>query len=170
MKKLLKQAEDKLANLFKDAPKLSDSARESLVKAWPWIALVVGILQLLAAWGLYKLTDWADRSYRAADSLYRYYTGEGLGAYSGFDKLMIYLAVVVLVVDAVILLMAFSPLKERRRKGWDLLFLGVLVNLLYGLVSVFIDTRGIGSLLFSLLGSAVGFWLLFQVRDKFAKK
>jgi O-antigen/teichoic acid export membrane protein len=63
--------------------------------------------------------------------------------------------------------MAVSPLMKRLRRGWDLLFLSALINLVYAVVTIFIDSRGIGSFFLSLLSSAIGFYLLFQVRSKF---
>lgn len=165
---LLKQAESSLADVFKGAPPLSDSAKNSLVKAWPWIALVFGILQILAAWGLYGLTKTAERLSDIANIYSAYYTGTTVGL-SSTDRMIIYLGLVVLLVDGVILLLAFSPLKARQSRGWDLLFLGALLNLVYGIIAVFINGRGVGSLIFSLIGSAIGFYLLFQVREKYHK-
>ena len=159
----IKKIEEKLAALFKGLPDLKDGSREALVGAWPWIALVFGILQLFAAWALWGLV-------RAAESILgeysRYYVNYP-EALSGAEKFVIYLGIVVLLVDAVILLMAYPELKKRARRGWELLFLGALLNVAYSFVSLFIHERGFGSFLFSLLGSAVGFYLLFQVRGKY---
>ncbi len=154
----VKTIETKLDNLFKGLPNLSDKSKEALAKAWPWIALVFGILQLFAAYGLSRLTSVVSTYatiYAVAQPL------------SSLDKLIIYLGVLVLIVDGVILLMAYPHLKTRSRRGWDLLFLGSLVNVAYSVVELFISDRGFGSFIFSLIGSAVGFYLLFQVRDKY---
>jgi hypothetical protein len=67
----------------------------------------------------------------------------------------------------VILLMAYPHLVKRARRGWDLLFLGSLLNVVYSLVSVFIDGRGFSNFLLSLVGSAIGFYLLFQIKDRY---
>lgn len=155
--------EKQIGGLFKGAPALPENSKEGLVKAWPWIALVFGVLQLIAAWGLWELTR---RSERLLDTLSMYYTHTDYGL-GGFDKMMIYLGIVVLLIDSVILLTAFPQLQRRAKRGWDLLFLGALLNLGYSLVSLFIDDRGIGSFIFSVLTSALGFYLLFQVHDKY---
>lgn len=154
--------EKQIGGFFKGAPALPESSKEGLVKAGPWIALIFGVLQLVVAWGLWELMR---RSDRLLDTLAMYYdTGYGL---SSTDKTFIYLGIVALLVDAVILLMAFPELQKRARRGWDLLFFGSLLNLGYSVVSLFIDDRGVGSFVFSLLMSAVAFYLLFQVRDKY---
>jgi len=158
----IKKLEDKLEAFFKGAPPLPDSSRESLVAVWPWIALVFGALQVLAAWGLWNVI-------RAAHSIFEYgsFYIRYPAAVSSSDKMIIYLGITVLLVDAVILLMAYPGLKKRTRRGWHLLFLGALINLAYSVVSLFIDGRGIGGFVFGLIGSVVGFYLLFQVRGKY---
>ena len=162
---LVKSAEDSLEGVFKGLPPLPEGGREGLAKAFPWIALIFGILQLVAGLSLWHLTRYVDVLNDYANSIYQY-TGTRVGL-SSTDKMIIYLGIIILVVDAVILLMAVSPLMKRARRGWDLLFLSALINLLYSVVSIFIDGRGFGTFLISLLSSAVGFYLLFQIRGKF---
>lgn len=164
----LKTLETKLEDMFKGLPPLPASSKETLAKVWPWLALIFGVLQLAAAWALWGLIRASDRLIDYANE-FSYYTGQRLGP-SSIDKTMVYLGVIVLVADAVILLMAYPALAKRQRKGWDLLFLGALLNVVYSIVAIFIDGRGVGSFIFSLLGSAVGFYLLFQVREKFSSK
>lgn len=164
----LDKAEDSLAKIFKDLPQLPDSSKEGLAKVWPWLALIGGVLQLFAALALWRLADWADRVTDVANSLSVYYTGYSVGP-TGFEKSIIYLGVAVLLVDAVILLMAFPKLQKRLRSGWNLLFLASLLNVVYAVLQIFTFQRGFGNFIFSLLGTAIGFYLLFQVREKFAK-
>lgn len=164
----LDKAENSLAKIFKDLPQLPESSKEGLAKVWPWLALIGGVLQLVAALALWRLASWADRVTDLANSLSVYYTGYTAGP-TGFEKTIIYAGVIVLVVDAVILLMAFPKLQKRLRSGWNLLFLASLLNLVYGVLQIFTFQRGFGSFIFSLLGSAIGFYLLFQIKDKFNK-
>ncbi len=162
----LAKLEDSIGKIFKDLPQLPDSTKEGLAKVWPWLALIGGVLQLFAALALWRLASWADRVTDLANSLSVYYSGYTAGP-SSFDKTVIYLGVAMLVVEAVILLMAFPKLQKRERGGWNLLFLAGLINLVYGVVQIFTFERGIGSFVMSLIGSAVVFYLLFQVREKF---
>lgn len=165
---LLKKLDAKLSGVFKDLPPLPDSARETLAQIWPWLALIGGVMQLFAALAVWRLLNWA-REVEQFTAYYSRVTGVDYGP-SAFDKTMIYVGVAFLVVDAVILLLAFSPLRARDSKGWRLLFLGALLNLAYAVVSIFIDGRGLGSFIVSLVGSAIGFYLLYQVKDKFNGK
>lgn len=157
----IRKLEEQIARLFKRVPQLPDSSREALVDLWPWIALLFGSLQLLAAWALINLL-------RAADWFVDYGSHmSSPGVISGADRVAIYLGISVLIVDAMILLFAYPRLKKRRRKGWELLFLGSLLNIGYSVISLFIHGRGLAAFTFSLISSAVGFYLLYQVRDKY---
>ncbi len=158
----VKTIETKLNDLFKGLPSMPENGKEALAKAWPWIALIFGVLQLLAAWSLWRLTSYVDRLNTTLVALYT-----ATSPLSAFDKMVIYAGVVALLVEGVILLMAYPHLKTRSSKGWNLLFLGSLVNVAYAVVQIFISQRGFGGFLFSLLGSAVGFYLLFQVKSKY---
>ena len=159
---LVKKAETALADVYKGAPKLSEKTREILVKIWPILALIFGILQLFAAVSLWNLV----RSVTKAVTYYGVVLNTSVG-YSGKDKFFLYLGLIFLVVDAVLLLMAYPKLKNRQKKGWDLIFLGSLLNVAYSIVNLFISGRGFGDFLLSLIGSAIGFYLVFQVRDKY---
>lgn len=166
---VVQQAESSLEKVFNDLPQLPASSKEALAKVWPWLALIGGVIQLFAALALWRLVDWAERVTDAANSLSIYYTGYSAGP-TGFEKMVIYIGVVVLLVDAVLLLMAFPKLQKRLKSGWDLLFLASLLNLVYAVLQIFTFQRGFGSFLGGLVGSAIGFYLLFQVKEKFTAK
>ncbi len=159
----VKKLEKLLGDLFKGLPALPASSKEGLVKAWPWIAAIFGVLQLLAAWGLWRLTRYVSVLHDVSS----YYLGTEEYGMTGTDKTVIYIGIIVLLIDAVILLMAYPELVKRARRGWELLFLGALLNVVYSVVTLFIGGRGFGSFLLGLLGSSAGFYLLFQVREKY---
>lgn len=159
----LKGLEKSLGDVFKGFPPLPKSAKEGLVTAWPWLALIFGLLQLAVAWGLYNLTKVVNAYGDFANQLSRAYGGGEV--YSSTDKTIIYVGIAILAVEAVIFLMAFPKLQQKAKAGWNLLFLGSLINVAYAVVTIFIDGRGIGSFIGSLVGSAIGFYLLFQVHE-----
>lgn len=164
---LVKKAEKALEPLFSGLPNLPAETRKALANIATWLALVSGVLQLLAAWWLYQSAKVADNYLEAYDRLVRATTGSSVNTVD--ISIWVWLGVAVLVVDAIILLVAFPKLKAKMRSGWDLLFLGALVNVVYGVLTLFVDTArgGFGSLVLSLLASAVGFYLLFQVKGQF---
>jgi len=150
---MIRQIEDTLAGIFKDLPALPKGGKEGLVTIFPWIALIFGIVQLAGAWGLYQLTNLTINTF----GLY--------AAITPMQKATIYLSIVVLLIDAVILLMAFSPLQKKIRRGWDLLFIAGLVNLAYGVLSIFMYSGGFGNFMIGVITSAIMLYLLFQVRE-----
>lgn len=164
----LQTAEKQLRGLFKGMPPLPKQSKDGLVKAWPIIAIVFGVLQVAAAYWLFQATRVVEAYNELVNSLSAYYTGSEVGL-SSMDRTVMYLGVALLLVDGVILLMAYPHLQKRTRRGWDLLFLAALINAVYAVVSAFMAQRGgAGSLLFGLLSSAAGFYLLFQVKDHYA--
>lgn len=160
----LQTVEKQVGDLFKGLPPLPKKSKESLANAFPWIALIFGIVQLMAAYGLWHLARTVERFNDIANTYSAYFTGESVGL-SATDRAIIYIGIALLVVDAVILLMAYPHLKTRSRRGWDLLFLGAVINVVYAVVTLFVSGQHAGDFIFSLLGSAVGFYLLFQVRE-----
>lgn len=162
MKELVNKADSFLGGLFKGAPKMPDSSKESLVKAWPWIAVIFGVLQLMVAKGLWDVVRLFDK----VNSVFGAWLGTAY-VYGGKDKFFVYLSLITLVVDAVILLMAFPKLQKRAKAGWDLVFLGALLNVLYSVFNFFVYGRGMGDFLSALIGSTIGFYLLYQVKDKY---
>lgn len=166
----VRKLEKSLGELYKGAPPLSKTAKESIVNVWPWVALVFGVLQILAAWTLWQMMDRVQPFVDFANSLSQNYgTGEIIG-YSGVEKFLIYVSIATLVASGVLLLMAVSPLKNKVKRGWDLLFIGVLLNVVYAVLAVFIDGRGFGTFLVSMLGTAIGLYFLFQIKGSYTAK
>ena len=166
---LLTDLEKSLENVFvKSAPKLPEKGKEMLVSWLPWINLVLGILTL---WAVYWLWQWAH----VASDLTGY-VNELNRVYGGPDiavrelTAMVWVGLIVLAVEAVLFLMAFQATRARTKRGWDLMFYALLVNLVYGVLVIFTDYGGVGSFIGYLIGSVVGFWLLFQIRGKYLGK
>ena len=76
----------------------------------------------------------------------------------------VWLAIAVLAVEAVLYIAAFPGTKARKKVGWDLLYYALLINVVYGIVAAFTDYGGFGRLVGSVIGSAFGFYFLFQIR------
>ncbi len=165
----LKTLEKQIGDLFKDLPPLPKNIKDFLVQVWPYLALIFGILQLFAAWGLWNLMRATTPLLDYANELNSYAGIQNVG-YSSAEKTIIYGGIAILAVNAVIMLMAFSQLKARAQRGWDLIFLATLINVVYGVVQIFISGQGFGSFLVSLIGTAIGLYLLFQVKDMYGKK
>lgn len=167
--KQLESAEKSLSGLFKDLPALPKNSKDAIVNFMPWVALIFGIIQIVLAYGVWQLADVVDRAANLVNTYAAYYTVPAAHI-SAFDRAVIYLGAVVLLVEGVIGIMAYKALAARQRRGWDLLFLAALINVLYAVLSIFISGRGFGSFLMSLIGSAIGFYFLFQIQSAYSKK
>jgi hypothetical protein len=68
--------------------------------------------------------------------------------------------------SGVVLFLAFKPLKNRQQTGWVLLFWAEVIMLVETIVRItFGQTR-----ILSLLGTALGFYVLFEMRSFYKKK
>lgn len=152
--RVVEQLETPVVQAFKSVPRLPESGVAALVKAWPYLALVFGILQLLGAYSAWRVTQFVEQ--------YAYYRVVEPG-----DQFIVYIGIAIMLAQAVIFFMAFSPLQRRAKRGWDLLFLVGVVNVVYAVVALFMSGYGFGSFLMSLLTAAIGFYLLVQTRDSY---
>ena len=163
----LQKLETALDAWYKKVPQMPEGARKGLASNFWWIALVLGILQLWGAWALWHLAHYLDTVNRAADYVNQYF---GYQVVDNSLNLFYYLAVVVIVADAAILLLAAPALKAWKKMGWNLLFYSLLLNLAYGIVRMFSDVGGgVGNLLWGVVTAAVAGYFIFQVRSYFTK-
>jgi len=158
--------ENALDEAFKKLPQLPENGRKGLANAMPWLALLGGILSLLAAWYLYQAVAWVDQWAGYANSLY---TAVGYSAPVSGISAITWVSLALLAVQAVLFLVAFPSLRAFKKGGWNILFWAALVNVAYDVVyNLFgYGYMNLGQLIFSLLGAAVGLYLLFQIRPAY---
>lgn len=130
---------------YSKVPALSSNLRENLVKIAPWLSLIGGILLVWAAYGLYVLATSPVVGY--------------IAAMGGFSYAWI-ISAVVLLVGGVLELLAFSPLKARKEKGWNLLFYASLLYVLSSVVRL-----SLGGIIFSVIGFLIAYYFLYQVKS-----
>jgi len=141
-KDLTKSLDEAYAKL----PALPVGVKEFIVTVAPWLALIVGILSILAGISIFGL--FSILSPFAAVS------GAGQYAISGI------ISSVVLLAEGVIELVAFPSLQARKIKGWNLIFLGLVLSIVSSLISL-----NISSVLWSLIGAAIGYYFLYQIKS-----
>jgi hypothetical protein len=140
--------EKELEPIFLDKfPAFPDEVKEFLVKFGPYLLLVgalLGIFALIAAYGVV-----------GGREIY----GIGLTAYGGAG-IQLWLGMAITLGVMVLYLLAFKPLRERKKQGWNLLYYALLLNLLSSLIQVKVFAV--------IFGAVIGFWVLFQIRDKYS--
>ena len=159
--------EKTLEGVFKGAPKLPDSGRNALVQWLPWINLVLGVLALWAAYELYHWANIATAYVNYANNLGRIYGYAPVSTSTTRWDLGLWLGLIVLLIEGLLYLAAFPGTRDRKKSGWNLLFYAVLLNAVYGIVILFTDYGGFGSLLSYLITAIVGLYLLFQIRGAY---
>lgn len=164
----LNQLETSLAGVFKGAPKLPKGFKDWLVKYLPWFTLIGGLLSIWAAWSLWHWAHIANALINYANSLSQAFGGQTVA--TSRMTVGIWLGVIVLAVEAVVYLLAFPGLKAHKKAGWNMLFLGSIINVVYGVVVMFTDYGGAGNLIGALIGTIIGWWILFQIRDYYTGK
>ncbi|WP_031525790.1 hypothetical protein [Dyadobacter crusticola] len=124
-------------------PPFSESVKEFLVTYGPYFILV---LSIIAVFGL--VTAFGIGS-----------AALGLGAMPAGIGFNFYLSIALGILTLIMYLMAFNPLRARKRAGWNLLYYAVLIGVVSNLVQL--------ALLFAVFGAVIGFWILFQIREKY---
>lgn len=129
---VIKQLDD----VFAKAPHLPANIREILVSIAPWIALIFGILGLLAGLAAVGISP--------------------VALLGGVQSSTFILFVGILtIVSSVLMLLAFPKLQQRAYQGWMFLFWAEVASA----VSALLDFN-IGSL----LGILLGFYILFEIK------
>jgi hypothetical protein len=163
---MLDGLEKSLEGVFvKSAPKLPERGKEVLVEWLPWINLILGVLTLWAVWWLWHWAHLANGLVNYVNDLSRAYGGSGVAVHR--MGAMVWLGIIVLAIEAVLFIMAFPATRARAKRGWDLMFYALLVNLVYGVIVIFTDYGGVGNFIGYLIGTVIGLWFLFQIRSKY---
>ena len=124
-------------------PAFPENVKDVIAQYGPYVLLVLSILGLLGILTAFGIGGAALNA--------------GAAAYNGTFNF--YIGIIISVITLVLYLMAFSPLKERKRAGWNLIYYALLISLLGNLIQL--------NLLGVIIGGVVGFWVLFQIRSKY---
>ena len=159
--------ETTLAGWYKQVPfHLPPSARKWLtVNVW-WLVLVGVVLSVLglvsALKGMMYMNEVASQYeaiagyYNVRDSSWNYNTA-------------LWVSVVFSLVIVVIEATAIQPLKSLKKRGWDLLFLAMLVSALSAIVGAVLS-YSLGSLIGAAIGLAIGGYFLFEIHPFGSRK
>jgi uncharacterized membrane protein YhaH (DUF805 family) len=113
-------------------PPFTDSVKEFLVQYGPYFILilsVIGLLGLLTAFGIGGAAI-------------------GMGAVSIGMGFNFYVGIALGIITLIMYLMAFTPLRARKKSGWNLLYYALLI----GIVSNLIQLSIIGAIIGALIG------------------
>ncbi len=136
---------------------LPTDMKDLFVKIVPWLSLIAGILGFLSAISLWRMAHYLNIS-----------IVEGMSDYITPQlNLAFWLSLLLTLAFSVLALMAFPGLKAMKKVGWNLMFYSMLANIAYGIASLFYSNGGVFGLISALIMSAIGFYILFQIRNRY---
>ena len=143
MKDYLEKFDKWLENVFKGAPELPKGFRGFLVEAFPWLALLGGIMGVMGIVGALSMGGLAMGMATA------------FGYHFGWQY---WVNIVLLAVMTYFDFKAFNLLKERKMAGWRLSWYMVVLSI----VDTVVMLNPMG-----LVGVVIGFYLLYQVKGEY---
>lgn len=150
----------------RQAPPLPPNAKKALVHYLPWINLILGILTLYSVYVIWHWAHLASNLINYANSISAVYGGPQIT--NNRLTIGIWLGLIVLAIEAVLYIAAFPATRSRKKSGWDLMFYAFLVNVAYGVIILFTDYGSISTLIWTIIGSGIGLYLLFQIRGSYS--
>jgi len=160
---LVHKLENMIEGWFKPLPHMPAEGRKWLSENIWWITLI-GVI--LAALGIFSLYNALNALNSLNNSFGGIWTVAVEQAHGGMWTTSIYISMALLAATAAIEVVAISPLKVMSKKGWDLLFLAGIVGVVSGVVQAVLNVE-IPNLIFTILGAAIGAYLLFEIRPSF---
>ena len=148
----------------KKAPfQIPANGRKALVSWLPYLALIFGILSILALIGLWNAGHTVNEAVRTLNEISAAYGVETATAQLGA---VYYISLAAVATQAVLLLVAYPGLKSKSKsRGWNLLLYGVVASLAYGILVAFTSYGGGADLVGSVIGAIIGLYILAQIRS-----
>jgi len=142
LKPLVKTLDESYAK----TPALPKQWKDLLVNFAPWLALLGGVILVFGAVSLLGLGSIL--------SPFAMLTGAGSFAITWL------IAAAFLLIGGVLELLAFSPLKARKERGWNLMFYSLLLNALSSVVRL-----NVSDIVMAILGFLIGYYFLYQIKS-----
>jgi len=162
--------ENMIEGWLKPIPHLPTEWRKWLAENVWWITLVGVVLSVIGVLGLIFALINAMAIFGSVSSFYSVYSVSTAQTYTGWWILAIVVSLVFLVVTIAIEAMAIKPLKSQKKKGWDLMFLVLLIGAVSQVVNIILNFNPmsfIPNVIFTAIGVAIGAYFLFELRSYF---
>lgn len=155
-----KKLEATLAGWYKKVPfHFPPNGRKWLTENVWWLVLIGVVLSVLGLFAAVKGMMYVNDITSQYEAIAGYYgVRNSSWNYNTAIWVSIIFGIVILVVEA----LAIKPLKALKKRGWDLLFLAMLVSALSAVVSAVLN-YSFGSLIGAAIGFAIGGYFLFEI-------
>ena len=163
----LQQLETTLDQWYKKSPiHLPESARKWIGDNVWWIVIIGVIASVISVVGSIRALFWADDLLKQTREF-----AASIGVTVPNDNLAydisLWVSAIVFIIVILIELRAIQPLREKKKHGWDLVFLAALLSLAGGLVSGLISGAVVGPIVGTIVGAVIGGFFLFETRSQF---
>lgn len=162
----LSKLERTILGWFKDLPHLPSNVRKWLGDNVWWFA-IVGVV-LMAITVLVLLSSLFASLSAFGSPVISYYASP---TFLGWIIVTTSVSLAFVALECLLLALAVTPLKEKQKKGWVLLFASWLVGIIYTVVSAILTLNVltvIGTIIFNAIWIAIGAYFLFEIHGQFA--
>lgn len=163
---LVHKLENTVAGWYKGAPHLPPNGQVWLWKNVWWIVLIGVILSAVSLLFVLGSLVFLMSFVGVVDSAYGSSTA---AAYGSLSLIAVLVSIVVLVVTLILEAIAIKPLKDLQKKGWNLIFLALLANIIGSVVALIVSINAF-NLILTLIWSAIGAYFLFEIRHLYGAK
>lgn len=160
--------ENQISKWLKNVPHLPVNGQKWLADNIWWIvvvgAVVAGIAFLFTLGALFSAIALLGA---VGDPIYGYYITSGV---TGWAVVSTVVGLVFLAIQAIFMGLAVNPLKEKKHRGWRLLFFVWLISAVALVVDAILTLSPVSfifSLIFGAIGLAIGAYLIYEIRGHF---
>ncbi len=147
-----------VAKWMKDVPHLPKGLTKWLAENSWWLTIISVVFSVVGAFGILAAMT-------AGSALLVVVGAPALGGMFFVSSVISLIGVGVSVVAEI---MAITPLKAMKKRGWDLMFFVLLVSVAVGILGSLL-TANVGGILFGLVGAAIGAYVLLELKYYFVK-
>lgn len=166
----IEKLETTISGWFKDLPRMPKNITSWLADNIWWLTIVGVVLSVFAVLSALSLVLWVlGISGIAASSIPAAYGGYAAGAAISVSLVSVLVSIIGFIFTTILMILAISPLKEKKKKGWTLLFAVLLINFAFSAVGNIVGFNVVG-LFFTVLWAAVEAYVLFEIRGYFGVK
>ena len=163
---LVKKLEGTLAGWYKQVPfHLPAGGRKWLASNVWWLVLIGVVLGILSVFASVQAAFWAQQVTNTYSAAIAYY-GIAPTANTSLNMTSLWVSILFFAAIVVLELMAISPLKAQKKRGWNLLFLTMLLSATSSVVSAVLQMSPMG-LIGAAIGLAIGGYFLFEIHESF---
>ena len=137
-----------LAPFFASLPHLPLGVRKFVTDIAPWLSLIIGVLGIIGLLGSRMLSVILSPLVALNNGL--------LGT-------VLFITVLLALMSSVLSILAFKPLQEMKKLGWNYVFYGFILALISTLISMLSKFGGLGDL----IGIVLVAYIIFEVRERY---